>query len=67
MIEMKNVRPAFEACEGDLKDLGRHQEINCNIMFDMKLGEKFRRQARLVTRGHKNSAPSSACFASVIF
>ena len=31
MLEMKNVRPAFEVHEGDVKDLKGYQEIKCQI------------------------------------
>ena len=48
MLEMKNVRPAFEVYDGDLKDLVGCQEIKCHVIFDVKLGENFRRKVRLV-------------------
>lgn len=65
MLDMENFRP-FEVHEGDAKDLVGHQEMVCHIMFDVKLGENFRRNAKLVDDGHKTSAMPSACCASVV-
>ena len=45
MQEMKNVRPAFEVFEGDEKSLVGYKKIKCHIVWDMKLGENFRRKA----------------------
>ena len=52
MKEMKNVRPAFEVWEKHKEDLPiRYQEIKCRMIFDIKLGENFRRKPRLVGVG----------------
>lgn len=51
MIEMRNVRPAFELYEGDTKDLVGYQEIKCHVIFHSKLGENFRRKSQLVGGG----------------
>ena len=40
--EMKNIRPALEVWEND----------EDNMIFDIKLGENFRRKARYVAGGH---------------
>ena len=46
MKEMKKVRPAFELYEGDKESLPvGYQEIKCHLIFDVKLGENFRRKA----------------------
>ena len=38
--EMKNVRPAFEAFEGNKRELPiGFQQITCHMIFDIKLGE----------------------------
>ena len=66
MLEMKNVRPAFEVHEGDVKDLRGYQEIKCHTIFDVKLGENFRRKARLVAGGHVTNVPSTICYSSVV-
>eukprot|EP00934_Nitzschia_sp_Nitz4_P008349 Nitzschia sp. Nitz4//scaffold712_size1567//12//1007//NITZ4_009323-RA/size1567-processed-gene-0.1-mRNA-1//-1//CDS//3329557200//8339//frame0 len=69
MLEMKNVRPAFQEFEGnDTIELHKqgYQEIRCHIIFDIKLGENFRRKARLVAGGHTTDTPSSLTYSSVV-
>ena len=64
---MKNVRPAFEAYEGNKEDLPPgYQQIKCHMIFDIKIGENVRRKARLVGGGHTTTAPSSITFSSVL-
>ena len=57
---MKNVRIAFEIFEGEVKDspIG-YQKIDCHMIFDMKLGESFRRKARMVAGRHFSCVPAS--------
>jgi hypothetical protein len=64
--EMKTVRPAFETYEGDVKDLIGYQSITCHFIFDVKLGENFRRKARYVAGGHKTEAPKTLTYSSVV-
>ena len=46
--EMKNVRLAVEAFEGNKGELPiEFQQITCRMIIDIKLGENFRRKARL--------------------
>ena len=66
MLEMKNVRPAFEKFEGDVDNLVGYQEIKCHMIFDIKLGENFRRKSRLVGGGHTTSTPASLTYSSVV-
>lgn len=66
MKEMKNVRPAFELHEGTRRDLVGYTEIECHIVWDIKLGENFRRKARLVAGGHKTDVPSHLTYSSVV-
>ena len=66
MLEMKNVRPAFEIYEKDVKKLVGYQKIKCHFVFDIKLGENFRRKARLVAGGHLTDPPSSITYSSVV-
>jgi hypothetical protein len=51
--EMRNVRVAFEEMEGwpDKLPPG-FQEVRCHLIFDIKMGENFRRKARKVQSGH---------------
>ena len=43
-----------------------YQEIKCCMIFDIKLSENFRRQARLVGGGHKTSTCASITYSSVV-
>ena len=42
------------------------QQITGHIIFDIKLGEGFRRKARFVGDGHKTKPPSSITYSSVV-
>jgi hypothetical protein len=65
--EMKNVRPAFQAWEKDVKDLPVGcQEITCHVIYDVKMGENFRRKARFVADGHKTQTPAAMTHSSVV-
>ena len=65
--EMKNVRPAFKVFEGTEADIGPgYQYIDCHWIFDIKLGENFRRKARLVGGGHKTVTPAAMTYSSVV-
>ena len=66
MKEMNNVRIAFEEYEGDVKDLVGYQKVRCHIIFDVKLGENFRRKARLVAGGHTTDPPALITYSLVV-
>jgi hypothetical protein len=60
MKEMKNVRPAFEVWEGPADKISPgYQQIKCHLIFDVKMGENFRRKARFVAGGHTTEVPDS--------
>ena len=40
--------------------------LTLHFVFDIKLGEGFRRKARLVADGHKTQPPSSVTYSSVV-
>ena len=61
--EMANVRIAFEVCDGIPPG---YTHIDCHMIFDVKLGENYRRKARLVAGGHKTGAPTSITYSSVV-
>ena len=65
-LEMKNVKVAFKLCEGDPKQLVGYKYISTHMIFDVKLGENFRRKARLVADGHMTKTPSSMTYSSVV-
>ena len=43
-----------------------HQEIGLHMIFDIKLGENFRRKDRMVACGHTRNTPSSVTYSSVV-
>ncbi len=57
---MKNVRPAFEVWEKSSDDIPPgYQQIRCHLIFDVKMGENFRRKARFVAGGHTTEVPDT--------
>ena len=44
MLEMKNIRQAFEVYDGDITKLVGYQKIKCYFVFDIKLGESSTRE-----------------------
>jgi hypothetical protein len=65
--EMKNVRPAFEKWEKSPGELPPgFQKIKCHMIFDIKMGENFRRKARLVANGNETVAPATLTYSSVV-
>ena len=65
--EMKNVRPAFEEWDKSQDDIPiGYQEVRCHLIFDVKMGENFRRKARFVAGGHTTETPSALTYASVV-
>ena len=64
--EMKKIIGAVRIYNGDPKELIGYQEITGHIIFDVKLGEGFRRKARFVGNGHKTETPSLVTYSSVV-
>ena len=64
--EMVNVRPAFEKWEGRDKMPPGYQKIKCHFIFDVKMGENFRRKARLVANGNETETPPALTYSSVV-
>ena len=42
MLETKNVQPASEIYDGDIKILVGYQKIKCHFIFDIKFRESFK-------------------------
>jgi hypothetical protein len=60
MKEMKNVRPSFEVWEKGVDEIPPgYQQINCHLIFDVKMGKNFRCKARFVAGGHATEVPES--------
>ena len=43
-----------------------YQEIDLHIIFDINIGENFRRKSRLVSGGHRTKSLSSITYSSVV-
>jgi hypothetical protein len=67
LMEMRNVRPAFEKWEKNESNLPvGYQKIKCHFIFDIKMDENFRRKARLVANGNEMEAPPTLTYSSVV-
>ena len=64
--EMKKVRVSFQETDTSPDSLVGYQQITTHLIFDVKLGEHFRRKARLVADGHKTSTPASVTYSTVV-
>ena len=64
--EMGSVRPAFEPYYGNEKDLDGYTPIHCHMIFDIKMGENFRRKARFVAGGHVTQVDSAIAYSSTV-
>ncbi len=65
--EMKNVRPEFEKWVKAEKDLPPgYQKIKCHFIFNVKMGENFRRKARLTANGNKTESPAALTYLSMV-
>ena len=63
--EMSNVMIAFEEVESPESLVG-YQQITGHLVFDVKLGEGFRRKARYCADGHKTKPPASVTYSTVV-
>jgi hypothetical protein len=55
---MRNVRPAFEVWEKSKDEIPiGYQQINCHLIFDVKMGENFQRKAQFMAGGHTTEVP----------
>ena len=61
-----NIRLTLEIWETGEEKLIGYQKIRCHMIFDIKLGENFRRKARYVAGGHTNETPVSLAYSSVV-
>jgi len=64
--EMTNVKVAFKVMDNDEVVPPGYQKMSCHMIFDIKLGEGFRRKAREVAGGHQVDTPSHMTYASVV-
>ena len=65
--EIKNIRPDDEVWEKEISELPPgYQNIACQMIFDVKMGKKFRRKAQLVADGNKTKTPAEMTYLSVV-
>jgi hypothetical protein len=64
--EMKNAGVAFTPLDpGEPIPVG-YKQIRCHFIFDVKLGENFRRKARYVAQGNRTEDPDVITFSSIV-
>ena len=63
---MNKVRLAVQESNVSPKKNIGHQEIGLHMIFDIKLGENFRRKDRMVVCGNTRNTPSSVTYSSVV-
>jgi hypothetical protein len=66
MMEMKNVRVAFKAFDGDTSTLVNYTQITDHLVFDVKFGEDFRRKARYCAETHKTRTSAIVTNSTVV-
>ena len=66
LLEMINNRIAFQEHEGDITQLPGFKEITGHLVFDIKLGDNFRRKTRFCADGHKTETPPSVTYSTVV-
>lgn len=67
MLEMKNVRIAFEEFDGEERDIPPgFQEVNCHLIFNIKMGENFCRKVRMIAGGHITVTSVALTYSSVV-
>ena len=65
-LEMSKIHDAVIDHDGDPNDLVGFQKITGHMVFDIKLGENFRRKARFVADGHRTNTPTSVTYSTVV-
>ena len=63
---MTKVKTVVSELKTSPENLVWYQVIYLHMIFDIKLGENFRRKARLVAGGQKTKAPSSIRYILVV-
>lgn len=65
--EMKNVRVAFEKWDKSEDDIPKDfTHIKCHMIYDVKMGENFRRKAGMMAGGHMTNTPAALTYSSVV-
>ena len=64
--KIEKIKGAVRIHNGTVEDLIGYQKITGHIIFDIKLGEGFRRRERYVGDSHKIKTPSPVTYSSVV-
>ena len=57
----------FKVFEGEVKDIPiGYQKVDCHMIFDIKMGERFHRKARMVAGGHTTEVPATLTYLLVV-
>ena len=65
-LDMKGIIAAIDEIENP-SELGKeYSEITGHLIFDIKLGECFRRKARFVADGHKTESPNVVTYSTMV-
>ena len=63
---MKNVRISVNIFDVEVNYLKGYQFVKCHNVFDIKMGENFRRKSQMVAGGHITVLPSYITYSSVV-
>jgi hypothetical protein len=63
---MGNVRVAIKEYDGDSQSLIGYTQITGHLLFDVNLGENFRRKARYCADGHEARALALVTYSTVV-
>lgn len=64
--EMVNIRPSLEIWESNDHLLVEYHKIRCHLIFNIKLGENFRRKTRYVAGGYTTKTTSALTHSLVV-
>ena len=64
--EMEKLKAIVAESTTSPENLVRYQQIDLHMIFDIKLGENFRRKYRLVAGGHNTKASGSIKYSSMV-
>ena len=62
---MTNLIVAFDILKDEDRAPIGHKQINCHLIFDVKM-EEFRRKARLVAGGHMTETPKCMTYSALL-
>ena len=64
---MNKIRPDFDVWKKDISELPPgYQKITCYMIFDVKMVENFRRNARFFAEGHKTKTPAAMTYSPAV-